>query len=170
MKKEMTQAKLKDLLAYDPDTGIFTWLVSATNSVKVGSVAGTIGNHGYLHIMINGRRYLAHRLAWMYVHGRFPCGQTDHINHERLDNRINNLREVTADENSKNLSLRKSNKSGFTGVFFDKYAYKWRAQIKFNDKIISLGYFINIEDAIEARKEANIKYSFHENHGAKPCN
>lgn len=97
----LTQDRLKELLHYDEDTGMFTWIVSTARCVKVGDIAGSKNGKGYLHIMVDKRIYLAHRLAFLYVHGRFP-EFTDHINWIRDDNRISNLREVTQQENNQN--------------------------------------------------------------------
>ncbi len=89
----------------------------------------------------------------------------DHINHNGLDNTRNNLRVVTNQENLKNMKLKKNNTSGFTGVTWCKKENRWVSQIMINRKTICIGRFSNKEDAIKARKEANIKYGFHENHG-----
>jgi len=107
---------------------------------------------------------MAHRLAWFYMEGEWPTG---HINHIRDDNRWVNLREVSNQENHKNQSISINNKSGVIGVCWNKKARKWHAQIKVNYKAISLGCFSDIHNAIKARKDAEIKYGFHKNHGIK---
>lgn len=169
---ELTQKQLKSLLSYNKDTGIFTWLNCNSGSVKKGDTAGNINHYGYMRIgtTINGKvkRYLAHRLAWLYVHGSLPRNQIDHINHDRLDNRIINLREATHEENQRNKTMQLNNKSGVTGVSFHKPTSKWRSHIQVNGKSIHLGLFIYKNDAICARLHANRLYKFHSNHGK--CN
>ena len=101
----MTQEYLKSLLDYNPETGKFIWKVSKNNRVKSGSEAGTIQSSGHRSILIDKKDYLAHRLAWLWYYGRWPEDQIDHINHNPDDNRIENLREVSNQENGKNQSL-----------------------------------------------------------------
>jgi len=104
-------------------------------------------------------------LAWLYVYGTMPKEQIDHINHVRDDNRIINLREVTHSENHKNRTKQSNNTSGVTGVHWLEEKERWQAYIKGDDKKIHLGTFKNKNDAISARKEAEIKYNYHSNHG-----
>lgn len=162
----LTQEELKELLHYDPDTGGFTRKVSESNRVKVGDVAGW-RSEGYIRMRVRGKFYFAHRLAFLYMTGEWPEDQIDHINHIRDDNRWCNLREVSNQENHKNKPKRKDNTSGVTGVCWDKTNKKWWAQIKAEGKVKNLGCFTSKEDAIKARKEAEIKYGFHDNHGDK---
>ncbi len=162
----ITQSELKELLDYDPETGVFIWKKKVANRVKIGDIAGCLDiSTGYIVFMIKGKRYRAHRLAWFYIYGEWPKDQIDHINHVRDDNRIVNLREVTRQENLKNASLSKNNKSDVTGVHWYKANKEWRAQIMVNGKYIHLGYFNDKHDAAMTRKEAEIKYEYHENHG-----
>lgn len=170
---ELTQEQLKQILNYDKSTGMWIWLVdifsgknNKLKSAEKGNVAGTLSKiHGYRIIGINGKKYRAHRLVWLYEYGYWPKYQIDHINHIKDDNRIVNLREVTHEDNQRNMSKSKNNKSGHTGVVWDKSVNKWRAEINIKNKSITLGRFINKEDAIKCRKQAEIKYKFHENHG-----
>ena len=162
----ITQERLKELFNYDPKTGSLTRLISPSNCVQVGDIAGSDKGSGYLQIKIGGRSYMAHRLAWLYVHGKWPLDQIDHINHARGDNRIANLREVSHAENQKNTSMIKNNTSGIMGVRWNKSVNKWRACIKSDGRQIHLGYFDNFSDACCARKSAELKHGFHENHGA----
>ena len=118
----ITQKELKDLLHYDPETGVFTWLKSGKGRKANGETRGL--TNGYFTIRINWRQYKAHRLAWLYVYGVWPKGQIDHINHNTTDNRIANLREVTNQENHRNMSLSKNNTSGVTGVYWGKQLEK----------------------------------------------
>ena len=163
--KTITQKLLKEFLAYDELTGIFIWIVGRRGVKASGSVAGYLNNRGYIQITLRGKRYYAHRLAWFYKYGEFPKHQIDHINHDKIDNRIINLREVSHQENHKNRPLHKNNSSGVVGVYWNKECNKWHATIKIDKKLTHLGLFINKEDVVKARKEANIKNGFHKNHG-----
>jgi hypothetical protein len=144
----ITQKELKELLQYNENTGIFTWLCDkGTNKVK-NKIAGSIHSGGYLTIRINRKRYLAHRLAWLYIYGEWPKNQIDHINGIRDDNRIENLRNVTTRENQQN---RKEHRNGkLVGCNFHKPAKKWRAHIQINGKQIYLGLYNTEQDAHEA--------------------
>ena len=155
---ELTAEKLRELLNYDPDTGIFTRKVSTSNRVKVGDAAGCPNGDGYLRIMVQSRLYQAHRLAWLYMHSNWPNDQIDHINRNRSDNRIANLREVTNKQNLQNAGKYSHNTSGHPGICWNKQNSKWRATIKHNQKLIHLGYFANIEEAVAARKAAERHY------------
>lgn len=154
---------------YDAKTGVMRWLSPLTKSIKAGTIAKSINKDGYLQIRIAGKMYVQHRLAWMYVYGSMPDGDIDHINHDRTDNRIDNLRVVTKRVNNKNLSMRSNNTSGVTGVWWGKHVNKWVAEIHPDGKKIHLGVFDCLSDAAEARKVAELKYGFHENHGDKKC-
>jgi hypothetical protein len=163
----ITQERLKELFHYNPDTGVFTWKAS-WKKVEAGTEAGSTFQHGrtrYSRIGMDGAHYLAHRLAWLYVHGSFPEGQTDHIDGDGLNNRIDNLRDVSHRENQKNRRLNCNNKSGFTGVHFDKSAGKWSARICTEHGSKFLGLFKDIEGAVEARRAAAVEHGYHENHG-----
>jgi len=160
----ITQKELRELLDYDSHTGVFKWKVSFQNRVK-GDVAGCIDKEsGYIKIRLKGKLYRAHRLVWLYVYGKWP-NKIDHLNHIRDDNSLFNLREASSTENSRNQSKRKDNTSGYVGVTWNKARKKWKAQIRLKDTVKFLGYFQELEDAIKARKEAESKYKFHENHG-----
>ena len=163
----LTQSQLKFRLDYNQDTGIFTWITvnDYTHNVKVGDVAGSVNDQGYTKIMIKGKHYSAHRLAFLYVEGGFPVDCVDHINGIKSDNRFVNLRYATNSENSKNKSKYKCNKSGFTGVGWHKRDRVWVASIRVERKPIHLGNFKNLSDAVLARVNASEKYKFHINHG-----
>lgn len=136
------QNELKRQYNYDKDTGVFTRLIAKSNRVKVGDVVGYKHPKGYLIIELNGKTYLSHRLAWLYVYGNFPENQIDHINGNKSDNRIENLREATNAENHQNFNRPKSNsKSGIIGVYFDSKRNKWYSHITTNGKLKHLGYF-----------------------------
>jgi hypothetical protein len=151
-KSMLTQSELKSLLHYCPSTGVFTWLVSR-GKAKSGSVACSFDKDGYIQIVIKHVRYRAHRLAWFYVHGTFPPKFIDHINSNRSDNRICNLRLATNSENLCNRGMQSDNKSGFKGVSWQKDRKKWVAQCKVNSKKYNLGRFDTAEEASLAYQE-----------------
>jgi HNH endonuclease len=143
----LTADRLSQLLDYDSVTGHFIWRMFNTNSVKAGSKAGRVNITGYSEIMVDGKRYKAHRLAWLYTHGRWPSALIDHINRDRNDNRLCNLREATKSENNDNSAVRSDNVSRIKGVSFYSRNGKWRARITANGKLIFLGYFASAEEA-----------------------
>jgi len=147
-------SRLRELLHYDPDTGVFTWIKTAAHRVPAGTVAGALSNKGYLRIQIDRKIYPAHRLAWLYVHGTWPRGFVDHINRNRVDNRISNLRDVNASQNVRNCGLRATNTSGYKGVSYWTERKKWAAQIRLNGKNKLLGMFATPEEASAAYKKA----------------
>lgn len=145
---ELTQKGLKEVLNYDPITGIFTWGISNSNRVKVGDFTGTLRNDGYIAIGVIGRSYLAHRLAWLYMTGEMPTYFIDHINGNRADNRFCNLREATNQQNMQNLiKPQERSTTGFLGVSFDKPNRKYVAKIRINGKNRHLGSFATPEEA-----------------------
>jgi HNH endonuclease len=167
MVKDLTQEELKSVLHYDSDTGLFTWKRNNHNRHRIGCRAG--GFHkttGYINIRINTFQYQAHRLVWFYVYGVWPI-EVDHEDHDRANNKLNNLRATTHMSNGRNRSLNKNNKSGYNGVRMHKRSKKWSAYIRNDGKNIHLGSFFLKGEAIEARRKANIKYGYHENHGSK---
>ena len=160
----LTQERLKQLLMYCPDTGDFYWIVSKSN-IPAGSKAGSVNSSGYVSIMADKQRHYAHRLAFLYMLGRMPTHEVDHINGNPRDNRWINLREVPHSANLKNVKLQSRNVSGQIGVIWDASRLKWKAQIRVNGKQINLGRFDDLDEAIKARRDASSKHNFHENHG-----
>lgn len=152
--------ELKEFLDYNPDTGIFIWKKQASRNIKVGQKAGTKQSKGYLQIQFKGIYYLCHRLAYYMYHGVDPLENlVDHKYGDKANNKIKNLRLATNSQNGANhIKLRSDNTSGVIGVYWNKKAKRWRAHIMINGKHIHLGYFINKEDAIKVRREAEIKY------------
>lgn len=150
----VTFERLMELLSYDGKTGVFHWRKSRQGvKAKYNLRAGTISNvTGYVQISIDRKVYLAHRLAWLYVHGRWPVGQIDHINTNRTDNRIHNLREATINQQRHNSNKKRTNTTGFKGVTFQ--AGKFVAMITHNRKVYYLGRFSTAEAAAEARNKA----------------
>jgi hypothetical protein len=144
----MTPERLKELLHYAPDTGLFTWAKSR-RKCSIGAKAGCVAKNGYVVLRLDNKLYLAHRLAWLHTYGQWPAEQIDHINGDRSDNKINNLRAVSNIENAQNGRKPKpSNKSGFLGV--RKENSKWLAEIKVNYKPIRIGLFATPEEAHKA--------------------
>ena len=146
----MTQQELKELLNYDQNTGIFTWL-------KNNKIAGGINSKGYVAIKIKNKLYKAHRLAWLYVYGEWP-NIVDHINRIRNDNKLSNLRLATPSQNQFNSNLRKDNTSGIKGVTWAKQSKKWLVQIRIDKKKTHIGIYKNFEMAKIAIDLARKKY------------
>ena len=159
MKQKLTQERLKELLDYDPETGVFIWKINRKYTAKKGSVAGCLKNN-YWHISVNGNRYLAHRLAFLWMEGYLPENQVDHIDRNKINNRWSNLREVSQTCNMRNRAVLKNNKYKITGISFHKKLNKIRADIRISRKLIYLGIFDNLLDAVKARWEAEVKYNF----------
>jgi len=151
MKPDIDHSQLTTLLHYDPATGEFTQKLRWWNR-KPGDKPGSKTPQGYWCIGVGGKPYLAHRLAWFYMHKEWPAGDVDHINRNRLDNRISNLRVVTRSVNAHNSPSR--GKSGVKGVSFKKRDKVWAAYITVNYKTQHLGSFKNFADAVAARKAA----------------
>ena len=147
----LTQARLKELLKYDPKTGLFTWRVSR-QGVQVGAVAG-YNLRGYIKIKVDGKHYFAHRLAHLYMEGYFPEYQMDHKKGIRHDNRWKELRHVTPLCNLQNCKKYSTNTSGYNGVSWVRSDRKWRSQIVINHKGIYLGSFDDPISAALARCE-----------------
>ena len=155
------------LLDYNSDNGEFKWTYANSKNTNKGKVAGTKLSNKYIRIFIFGKLYQAHRLAWYMYYGKEPEYGLDHIDGNKHNNAIDNLRDVPQASNAKNSSLSISSSSGFTGVTFMKRSKKWRSRIMVDGADIHLGFFNDKQDAIIARVIANKKYGFHENHGKK---
>ncbi|WP_407220268.1 HNH endonuclease [Enterobacter sp. CPE_E1214] len=164
---EITQDEIKQLFEYRD--GRLYWKINCGSRAKKGNEAGSLHNAGYRRVMINGVKYLSHRLIWVLFNGRIPNGKhIDHQNHVRIDNRIENLRLVNGNcENMKNMSMPSNNKSGYAGVYWRESRAKWQAQIVVDGKNIYLGMYSKFDDAVNARLDAEKKYGFHFNHGKK---
>ena len=153
---DLSLERLHELLHYNPRTGLFVRKVRAGNSAPVGTIAGGFNRKGYRIIRVDGRRYLASRLAWFYVHGRWPKDEIDHRNGVRDDNRLANLREASHSENQQNRrKAHKSNATGFLGVSPNEG--KFRAQIKINGNRLHLGNFATPQEAHAAYVKAKRK-------------
>lgn len=154
----ITHQRLLELLSYDPETGIFVRKVRRGNATKPGDVVGQTSKRDYCTVMLDGRSYKLHRLAWFYVHAEWPAGVIDHINGEPNDNRIANLRDVTQGQNMQNQRAPRSKTgTGFLGV--TRTHRKFQARIQVNGKNIHLGTFDTAEAASRAYQSA--KASLH---------
>jgi hypothetical protein len=136
-------------LDYNPESGVFVWKIK-TKTSDIGDIAGNTNWRGYTSIWINGTQYYAHRLAWAFFHGCWPSGDIDHINENKSDNRIANLRPASRSENMFNRGKNKNNTSGIKGVVFCKATNKWRAQIMIDRKSVNIGRFKTKEEAANA--------------------
>lgn len=158
MEMQMTADELRQILNYCPDTGVFTWRVRPSKSMREGTPAGCREKRiGYCTIGYKGSVYKSHRLAWLYMTGEWPNGFIDHINGVKHDNRFANLRVVNETGNAQNIRKpNKRNKSGFMGVIF--FQRKWRANITHKGKTHWLGDFETPEEAHEAYITAKRKF------------
>jgi hypothetical protein len=146
----ITSEELRQLLDYCEATGEFRRKVPTYRRNNVGEIAGSVGKNGYVYIRVNGRKYLAHRLAYLYVFGKFPNGLLDHRNRNPADNRIANIRDASLAENSANAKIRRDNSSGARGVTRTADGKRWRARGHVDNKEIHLGIFSRFDDAVQA--------------------
>ena len=151
----ITAERLRELLSYCPDTGIFRWRVPVRGSRGLGGVAGHVKGQ-YQCICIDKISYRSHRLSWLHVYGRWPIGEIDHINCDGFDNRIKNLREATPGLNQANRTKTRRNTSGFKGVSRRSDGKAWVALIQKNGKAHHLGRFETREDAAAAYARATV--------------
>ena len=181
---ELTYDEISKLLKYDPETGKLFWLprpVEMFSGARYGGASATckiwntrhankealtsLTPKGYMHGGIHRRLYSAHRVAWLLHSQRWPIGQLDHINGIKTDNRILNLREVSVAENQRNRPIQKNNKSGFCGVSWHSHKGQWAVRINSDGRTITVGYYSDLQEAVEARSQASIKHGYHPNHG-----
>jgi hypothetical protein len=155
---DLTAQRLRELLHYDPATGVFTRNTSSGTRWKAGQIAGSV-TEGYWAIRVDGRLYKSHRLAWLYVYGHWPFEQIDHIDGNCSNNAISNLRDVSNAANQQNLhGAHRDSASGLLGVFFHKERSLWVAKICVNGKPLHLGRFTSAEEAHHAYIAAKRKY------------
>jgi len=149
----ITQDLVRELFYYNPNTGTFEWAKDYKRQ-KRGSTAGTADNRGYISINVGGKKYWAHRLIWLYWYGYLPEKTIDHIDRNKSNNKLLNLREASRSCNARNTSERSTNKTGITGVCWSKQRNKWAAQITLNTVAINLGCYVDFADAVCARLAA----------------
>ena len=153
---------VRKVIDYCPETGLFTWKQTLSNRAKEGQQAGSKNTKGYFSIVIDGKKYKAHRLAWFYVYGEDPGQQEiDHIDRDKGNNRINNLRLATRKQNNENIPRPKNNTSGIRGVSFHRGFNRWVAYIYHNKKRIHLGNFADKELAAATRRQAEVQLFSH---------
>jgi hypothetical protein len=157
--EDFTSERLRELLSYDRDTGVFTWLeVSKFGGVKVGDVAGCVNEHGYRSIGIKRRQYAANRLAILYVTGEWPKGLVDHRDFDTDNNRFDNLRDVTTKVNAENRKVSTNGATGLLGV--TKKGGRYVARIRHNYELRHLGYFSTAEAAhqryLEVKRQVHL--------------
>jgi hypothetical protein len=156
----LSHETLTRVLDYDPATGVFVWKERTSNRVKVGAAAGNVTPFGYMSIQLLGWAYLAHRLAWFYVHGVWPKEEVDHRDGDGINNKLSNLREANSSQNKMNRRPRPETKVGLKGVYLHKEnPPQYRARIKSADgKVHHLGLFPTAEEAHAAYAAASHKY------------
>lgn len=155
-----------EYLTYDPQTGSIIWKKSPSRPVRAGSEAGHTGpSRRYRDIHFKGNLYKSHRVAWLLYYGRWPVNDIDHKDGDRLNNRIDNLRDVPHKENMRNRPLQTNNTSGITGVSWKKSKNRWLAYIYVDTKLINLGLFRDLSEACKRRLCAEYLLGFHTNHG-----
>lgn len=150
----LTYERAHERLMHDRDTGELFWKVSHWKRVKAGNVAGDKYRNGYRRVCVDSKEYLAHRVVWMMAYGEWPTNEIDHINGDRADNRLCNLRLATSTQNKQNTGRRSDNKSGRVGVSWQKNLGKWQAAITVNRKQRHLGFYPDIESAAMAYAKA----------------
>jgi hypothetical protein len=183
MNAEISPKELQRLLSYDPLTGVLTWRERTPgmfsggvrspqarckrwNTRFSGSVAlAYVGTYGYMKGSVNGVTLAAHRVAWAVYYGAWPDMYIDHINGEKSDNRIENLRDVNRVQNGQNSKISARNTSGIIGVGWHKASSRWIAHIGLNGTCKTIGYFSEFGDAVRARQQADLQHGFHDNHG-----
>lgn len=159
--EKLTDKRLRELLNYEPETGLFIWKVDRPPRAKAGSRPTSPTKSGYLRASIDGKTYYQHRLAWLYTHGDWPKGVIDHINGDVSDNRINNLRDVNHSTNLQNLRRARSDSQvGLIGVHRRNDTGRYTARIQINGRNATIGCFDSPEAAHEAYLSA--KRAFHE--------
>ena len=158
-------SRLRERVVYDHLTGeLFYVRRLSKGGIKVIECK-SVDKDGYYQLRVFGVMYTQHRLAWALYHDEFPKQDIDHINHNRMDNRISNLRSCCRRDNNLNIKLRGNNKSGFNGVWFSSQIGKWVAEARLDNKKYHIGVYNDKSSAINAREKFNKENDYHENHG-----
>lgn len=161
MNSKLTIEAVKHALDFDPGVGVFVWKNPQSNAVKAGEPAGVIAANGRRYINIGGEKHMAHRLAWFYIHGEWPAGDVKQPNGNYDDCRETNLVHQSRQQTASNRRVNAASKSGCPGVSWDSKRDRWQAHITQNYKQVSLGNFVDLKDAIAARKEAEQSLVIH---------
>jgi len=161
---ELTKEYLCELFDYNSETGDLIWKVPRGQGTEPGDIVKCKRTGGYLVAVINGKQHAAHRIIWVMMHGYWPR-EIDHINGITDDNRLENLRDVTSQENARNMAMRSDNTSGVCGVTFVKRVNKWKAQININGENKYIGYFDNLDKAAEAVAKVRRENGYTKRHG-----
>lgn len=160
------ESKFLEAVDYNPESGEFKWKTTTRNRARVaGNNPSSYSSNGYLEICVGGTKVSAHKLAWHIYYGYWPNHHIDHIDGDKRNNRISNLRKSDPSINMKNRGFNKNNTTGKMGVY--KSGQKWRSRIRVSGKLVNLGTYENYNDAVEARESAEVKYKFHINHGKR---
>ncbi|MDH0157327.1 HNH endonuclease [Stutzerimonas stutzeri] len=158
----ISHEKLVEIMHYSPETGVFTRRKKVN---QMPTEAGSTDKQGYRRIHLLGKVYRAHRLAWFYLTGEWPSAEIDHINGDRSDNRISNLRQCTHQQNNHNQPIRRNNRSGVKGVHWDRRLQKWHAQVCLNFKVHHVGHFDDLSEAalavMDQRKKLHGEFANH---------
>jgi hypothetical protein len=168
--EELTFERANELLRYDAMTGKLFWKVNRGGTAKAGDEAGCKWERKHLiyrKIAIDGKHYLAHRICWLLYYGNMPKYAIDHIDGNGLNNKIENMRDVSTSGNQRNQRMQSNNTSGVTGVFWHKQTEKWQALVRVNGKQKYLGLFTDITEAEKVVKKFRAKHNFTERHGEK---
>lgn len=174
--------ELRQLLRYEPETGALYWrqrpahffdcaarhlarVMGRWNVSWAGKEAGTIGPYGYRMVTIFNRHFAAHRIAWCITHGQWPSEQIDHVNGQRDDNRLSNLRAATHAQNQRNMRISRSNTSGVTGVYWCRRTNRWKAEISLRSRKVYVGVFRDLAAAEAAIRAKRSELGFSDRHG-----
>ena len=161
MQKDIiTQEFVQSLFDYDFATGNLIRKKTTSSKAKAGSIAGSLKGHRYARVSVNNKLHYVHHVVWIWHHGCLPA-EIDHINRDRFDNRIENLRPTDRSANNINTNTRCNNKSGFAGICWDKRYKKWQVRIGVNNKSKHIGYYDDLDTAKQKREEAvKLHYEF----------
>ena len=150
---------------YDAETGTLRWRVYRGPRAAAGAEVGHTNHYGYRMVHADGKMHTVHRVIWLMIYGSYPKHQIDHVDGDRLNNRVSNLRDVLPVQNSKNAKVSDRSLSGIPGVRWDEKIQKWESVVYVDRKRVRLGNFTGLLDAAAARKSAERNHGYHENHG-----
>jgi|SRR6266851_5489738 len=162
--RDLTAQQVRERFSYNRKTGILTWKISPSNNVKAGSPISSVGRLGYIRVSINNKRYLAHRIIWLWVTGKWPKYEIDHRDQNSANNKWKNLRQATPSQNHQNRGPQKNNTSGYKGVFWNSSDQRWNANIKLRGHNYRLYAFTSAKAAHIARcaESRRLRRSFDE--------